>query len=101
MRFVTKLSFNLVVTCRFLCCAANAFASTAVTISSSGNGIFILQGTGIDSVAGAQITVVYDTTTLVTPRVTQGGLTSGALMVATTTPPGSIIMAFLKGETPG
>jgi hypothetical protein len=101
MRIMKRLSFNLVVTCLFLCCAASAFAAPTVTINSSGKGMFTLQETGFDGIAGAKITITYDTKTLVNPRVTQGGLATGALFVANTTSPGSIIVAFATADPKG
>jgi len=101
MQLVKKLPILFFWAGLFLCGATGAFASQVVTISSSGNGKFSLQGTGFDGVAGAKITISYDTTTLVNPRVTQGGLTTGTLLVANTNSPGSIIVAFATGDPKG
>jgi len=60
--------------------SAAVIAAPALTISSSGNGTFVLQGSAVDGVAALDITVRYDVATLTNPQVTQGGLISGAMM---------------------
>jgi hypothetical protein len=51
-----------------------AFAIPSLTISSSGGGVYTLQGSGMQQVAGMQISVSYDSTTLSNPSVVMGNL---------------------------
>lgn len=76
-------------------CSSPALAAS-ITVSSSGSGIFALQGEGMSGVAGIELVLGYDSTVLGTPSVTQGGLISGALLTANTTIPGSIRIAIVK-----
>jgi hypothetical protein len=94
VQFVRKLVLSLVVTALILSYASFAFSAAYVSISSSGNGVFDLQGSGFNGVAGAKITIAYDTATLSNPRINQGGLMSGALMAVNTNSPGSIVLAM-------
>ena len=69
-----------------------------LSISSSGNGIFVLQGLGLADVAGIDATISYDTATLANPRVSQGGLIAGAMMVPNTNSPGTIRIAIVTTQ---
>jgi hypothetical protein len=90
-----KLPMVVILTALLLCSSTMAF-SAAVSISSSGNGVFDLQGSGFVGVAGAKITISYDTGTLANPRVVQGGLMSGAMMAVNTNSPGTIVLALVS-----
>jgi hypothetical protein len=79
------------------CIAAPACAAL-FTISSSGNGVFALQGAGLTDVAAIDATISYDTATLANPRVVQGGLLSGATMMANTNSPGVIRLGFISAK---
>jgi hypothetical protein len=80
---------------------STAFATPVISISSGGNGMFVVQGTGFDKVAAAKVTVVYDTTTLANPRVMQGSLMSGALMASNTGFPGTVTLALMTSDPKG
>jgi hypothetical protein len=68
----------------------------AVIAVMSGGDSFIVQGSGLDGVAGIQLDISYDSTSMNTPTVTQGGLVSGALMAANTSVPGLIKIAIIS-----
>jgi hypothetical protein len=91
-----KMVLLLVVTALVLLYASFAFSAGYVAISSGGNGVFDLQGTGFSGVAGAKITISYDTGTLANPRVIQGGLMSGSMMAVNTSSPGTIVLALIS-----
>jgi hypothetical protein len=91
-----KPLFLLVVTVLILLNASFAFSAGSVSISSGGNGVFDLQGSGFSGVAGAKITISYDTATLANARVVQGGLMSGGMMAVNTSPPGTIVLALVS-----
>jgi hypothetical protein len=50
----------------------------------------------MNGVAGIQLDIVYDTSSLSSPTVTQGGLVSGAMLAANTSRPGSIKIAIVS-----
>lgn len=80
--------------------SSSSFAlGASVSITSSGNGIFIIQGSQMDGVAGMDLNVVYDTPSLAAPSVTQGSLISGAMFAANTNNPGSIRIAVVSTKT--
>jgi len=75
---------------------AQAALAAAVSVTSSGNGVFIVNGSGMDAVAGVDLSVSYDPTLLASPTVSQGSLISGALMAVNTNKPGSIKIAAVS-----
>ncbi len=79
----------------FISFAETAFGASMI-ISSSGNGVFTLQGVGLADVSGIDATISYDIATLSSPRIIQGGLISGAMMVANPNTPGIIRIAAVK-----
>jgi len=95
MKFKAKLSV-LFLFFAFLPCIAAPADAALISISSSGNGVFVLQGTGLSGVGGIDATIGYDTATLANPRVDQGGLISGATMVANTNSPGIIKIVVIS-----
>ena len=70
--------------------------AASIAITPTGNGTFIIQGNGMDGVAGIQLLVKYDTASMASPSVTQGSLVSGAMMAANTNNPGSINIAIIN-----
>jgi len=97
MKFRIKLSVLLLCFALLPCIAAPADAAL-LTISSSGNGVFILQGAGLAGVGGIDATISYDTATLANPRVVQGVLISGAMMVANTNSPGVVRIVVISNN---
>lgn len=56
-------------------------ATPNFTISSTaGNGVFTIYGTNMDGVAGMDVTIKYDLSTLSRPRVAFGSLVSGSML---------------------
>ncbi len=53
----------------------------------------------MDGVAGIDLTITYDGSSLSSPTVTQGALVAGAMMVANTSNPGSIKTAIISTKT--
>ena len=53
----------------------------------------------MDGVAGIDLTISYDSSVMTSPTVTQGGLTSGALMVTNTSVPGAIKIVIITTKT--
>jgi hypothetical protein len=93
MRLLTTF---LVLVCLLVGSTLPALAVPTLTISSSGNGVFVLQGNDFQAVGGVQLTIRYDTTTLTNPRVTKGALaTAAAIFMPNTNNPGVIIMGMI------
>jgi hypothetical protein len=78
-------------------------SGASIVISSSGGGVFTLQGYSLTNAAGIDVTISYETSTLSNPRVVRGDLLSGAMMAANPNTPGIIRIAAVKngalGET--
>ncbi len=79
-----------------LCLPVPAFAVSTVTISPAGDGVFLLQGIGIEDVSAFELTVVYDTATLSNPRVTEGPLIAGAMTTINPNVPGTVRMVIIR-----
>jgi hypothetical protein len=74
-----------------------AFSNGAsVSILPAGNGVYVVQGDQLAGVAGMEIIIGYDSSTLLSPTVTQSDLMSGALFVANTATSGTIKIAIIS-----
>ncbi len=73
-----------------------SFAASKLTISAAGNGVFILQGAGMEGTAALDITLNYDASTLANPKVEQGSLIYGAMMAANPNIPGIVRVAVIR-----
>jgi hypothetical protein len=62
-----------------LATATPALAVSTISISPAGDGIFALQGIGIEDASAMEINVTYDTSTLANPRVVEGSFITGAM----------------------
>jgi hypothetical protein len=76
----------------------NATTSQPKTIQavSTGSGTYSILGNNMDGVAGIQIEIKYDTASLSSPTVTQGGLVTGAILAANTSTPGVITIGIIN-----
>ena len=75
--------------------AAAALAAD-VSLTDSGDGRFSVNGAAMDGVAGIELSILYDSSLLASPVVTQGGLVSGGMMAANTNNPGTIRVAIIS-----
>jgi hypothetical protein len=71
------------------------FAAT-VAVTSSGNGVFVIQGLGLENVGGMDITLTYDTASLANPRFASGDLISGALNQVNDRVPGMVRLGVVR-----
>ena len=71
-------------------------AASMLEVVSAGDGVFTIQGTGIEGAGAIDFTVLYDTVSLANPRVVQGGLISGALMVVNDKTPGAVRLGIIR-----
>jgi hypothetical protein len=75
---------------------ATSHASPVVTIPASQGSSFTVLGAGMDGVAGIQLDITYDSASLSSPSVSQGGLVTGAMLAANTNSPGIIKIAIIS-----
>jgi hypothetical protein len=76
-----------------------SWAVPVFTISGSGN-VYSVQGDGLERVGGVDLTVHYDSSTLVNPRAALNGLFAGTLMQAKTNVAG-VTRVLLLANRPG
>lgn len=79
-----------------LCRPSPAFAVSTITTSSTGEGVFLLQGIGIEDAAAFEIIVSYDTAALANPRVARGPLIAGAMTAINSNVPGMVRMVIVR-----
>lgn len=72
--------------------------SAVVSILPNGNSSYTVQGSAMDGVAGIQLDITYDATSLSSPTVTQGGLVAGAMFASNTSRPGFIKIAIISTQ---
>ena len=86
----------------FLSMVQEALALPAVSISSTGSGVFSLYGADFENVGGCTVIINYDQSTLANPRVSKGGLLSNSTLLAeNTNVPGMIKIAFVNPDNQG
>ncbi|HET7318164.1 MAG TPA: cohesin domain-containing protein [Nitrospirota bacterium] len=71
-------------------------AASTLAISPAGDGVFVIQGAGIENAGAMDFTVLYDTSSFANPRVVQGALISGALMAVNDRTPGVVRLAIIR-----
>lgn len=76
--------------------SVQAAFSASVTITPAAAGTYTVQGNSMEGVAGIDLTIFYDSSSLSSPTVNQGSLVAGALMAANTNNPGSIKIAIVS-----
>lgn len=72
-----------------------AVAEMTLTVTSTGDGVFFLQGAHVDGVEAVDITVDYDTTFLANP---QAGLQGGAFTNISADTPGKVSMSVFRED---
>lgn len=78
------------------CLARDCHAASTVVLAPSGDGVYSLQGLGMEDVAAMDIVVSYDPATLTNPRVSQGSLISGAFIAVNDRVPGQVRMGIIR-----
>lgn len=89
---------HLFTTALYVLFSASFALGASVTVQSSGDGVFVIHGNGMDGVAGIDLLVDYDKSSLVLPKVDQGNLVSGRAMFAANPnfAPGTIKVAIIS-----
>jgi hypothetical protein len=75
---------------------APALAVSTMTVSSTGNGVFTVRGSGVEGAAAFEIIVAYDTATLANPRVVEGPLIAGGMTAINPNVPGIVRMVIIR-----
>ena len=70
--------------------------ASVITLSPTGGGVYFLEAQELKDVSGLEITLTYDASALHAPRIIQGSLISGALMMTNTGSPGAIRIAAVR-----
>ena len=99
MKLKAFIATNILVTAisiLALCCPLPAFAVSTITASSAGDGVFLVQGIGIEDASALEINVQYDTATLANPRVVAGPLIAGAMTAVNPNVPGTVRMVIIR-----
>ena len=76
--------------------SVSAVFAASVSIIPSGVATYVIQGAAMDGVAGIDLTLGYDSSTLSNPSVKPGGLISGALLAANTSKSGTIKIGIIS-----
>jgi hypothetical protein len=71
-------------------------AVSTLTVTPSGDGVFVVQGHAMDNIAAMDITIKYDTASLADPRIHQGDLVSGALIAVNTNIQGTVRLGIIS-----
>lgn len=71
----------------------------SVSLVTSNGSVYVINAANFAGVSGMEITIDYSSSTLASPTVTQGGLISGALMVANTNIPGTIKIGIVSASS--
>ena len=69
-----SLVFPVSLLCALLALPVSAFAAAVVSVTSGGSNVYVLKGTGLQGVAGIDLSIGYDGTVLSAPNVTLGTL---------------------------
>ena len=94
------LAYPVLLLCALFIMPASALAVSTVSISPAGKGVFVIRGVGMQNVAGLELNIGYDSTTLSNPRVASGSLINGMLN-ATNTGGNPIKMAIVGTKAIG
>ena len=86
----------LFTTITLLFMSAQATFAASVTITPVTAGSYSIQGNAMDGVAGIDLTILYDSSSLSSPSFSKGAFVGGALVAANTNNPGSIKIAIIS-----
>jgi hypothetical protein len=71
----------------------------SVALATSNGSVFVIKAANFNGVAGIEISITYDSSTLSSPIVTPGGFVPGAMFAANTNIPGTIKIAVISTQT--
>jgi hypothetical protein len=93
-------ALSAAVACLLTLCSP-AWGAPTVMIVGRGNSQFEVMGEGFQGVGGIEMTLGYDRTVYAEPRVSQGGLVFGAMMVPNLTVPGMVKVGIISPNPQG
>lgn len=93
---MTHYARTIIAIALLLLVSASLAFGASVSVISSGNGVFIVQGSNMDGVAAFDLALNYSSPALASPSVSQGSLISGAMLAANTGNPGAIKIAVVS-----
>lgn len=96
MKKIKSSIVGMVVTTLLL--AAPCWGAPFLVLTGRGNGLFEVMGKGLENVGGIDLTVSYNPATLTDPRVSQRGLTYGAMMTPNLSVPGTVRVGIVKPQ---
>lgn len=79
-----------------LCSVSPALAVSTLSLSPAGDGVFALQGAGIEDASAFDITIAYDTSSLANPRVVEGPLIAGGMTAVNPNAPGVVRIVVIR-----
>lgn len=79
-----------------LICSVSVSLAATVNVVPSGGNSYSVTGGSMDGVAGIELNISYDSSSLASPSVNQGGLVSGAMFLANANIPGNIKVAIIS-----
>jgi len=92
-RNLCTIWFTMVV----MCLGGSLAFAASFSVVSSGNGVYTVQGDGLSSVGGIELTISYDKSSLSAPKVAQGSLVGGGIIMPNENfGPGAIKIAILS-----
>lgn len=74
----------------------SCFADATLTVTPAGDGVFLLQGTGVADAGAMDITITYDGAALANPRVVPGDLITGALTAVNAGMAGTVRIGIIR-----
>jgi hypothetical protein len=93
---ISTYIFFAVISILTLCLPMPVFAVSTITATSGGDGVFLIQGIGIENAAALEIIVSYDTAALANPRVVAGPLITGAMTAINPNVPGIVRIVVIR-----
>ena len=89
---------HLLLCCFLLLLPLPALAVSMVSINSTGNGAFLLNGAKLDNVTRIEVSISYDTSLLANPRVNPQSSYDGARVVANINGTGTVLLTVTSGK---
>ena len=95
--YLTSSSRLLIAATLFVLSWSTSALAASISVVSSGDASYVIQGNSMDGVAGIELTIRYEAALFQgTPTVKQESLISGAMLAANTSLPGTIKIAIIS-----
>lgn len=77
-------------------CSAVSVMAASISLVPTGNGMYTIQGSGMDGIAGIQFDIAYTAAQMGSPTIQKGNLVGDAMFAANTNIPGVIKVAIIS-----